>query len=70
MFKVAEYSGCSRDDRHVALFWSVLRGFSHEERASFLRFVWGRSRLPLTEAEFSRRFTIQAFGRAPPDRCV
>jgi hypothetical protein len=31
---------------HVAMFWEVLREMSPKERSMFLRFVWGRSRLP------------------------
>lgn len=67
LYSVATYEGCSRDDRHVQLFWGVLRSFTHEERSLFLRFVWGRSRLPLTAAEFSRPFKIQRFSK--PDGC-
>jgi E3 ubiquitin-protein ligase HERC2 len=30
----------------VALFWEVMREMTPQERSLFLRFVWGRSRLP------------------------
>jgi len=45
------YSGCSPSDLHIIHFWAVLTSFSQLERAQFLRFIWGRSRLPpkLTE---------------------
>lgn len=62
-----QYSSCSASDRHIRLFWTALRSFSHEERSLFLRFVWGRSRLPLTAAAFTQRFTLQTFGRTPAD---
>ncbi|KAE9018738.1 hypothetical protein PF011_g6130 [Phytophthora fragariae] len=40
------YDGYSEDDPTVQLFWEVLGEFSDEQRADFVRFAWGRSRLP------------------------
>eukprot|EP00163_Fabomonas_tropica_P003354 TRINITY_DN12848_c0_g2_i1.p1 TRINITY_DN12848_c0_g2~~TRINITY_DN12848_c0_g2_i1.p1 ORF type:complete len:3091 (+),score=552.10 TRINITY_DN12848_c0_g2_i1:91-9273(+) len=40
------YHGVSPDEPHIALFWKVLETFTSEDRQNFLRFVWGRSRLP------------------------
>ena len=37
-----------------------MRGFTQDERAAFLRFVWGRSRLP-PPTEFDRNFEIHDF---------
>ena len=62
------YEGCTEAERHIALFWEVLTAFDHDDRRAFLRFVWGRSRLPLNEAGFTQKFKIQAFGRSPADR--
>ena len=31
----------------INYFWRVLQNFTNEERELYLRFVWGRSRLPL-----------------------
>jgi E3 ubiquitin-protein ligase HERC2 len=45
----------------------VLEDFTDEERSMFLRFCWGRSRLPLTAAAFPQRFKLQSFGRSPAD---
>jgi HECT-domain (ubiquitin-transferase) len=59
---VTEYSGCRREDAHVRLFWTALRAFGDEERAAFLRFCWGRTRLPLTADQFTQRFKLQSFG--------
>jgi hypothetical protein len=41
-----EYSGIDESASHVQLFWEVLREMTPKERSLFLRFVWGRSRLP------------------------
>jgi len=64
---VTEYSSCASSDPHVKHFWRVMREFNQEERAAFLRFTWGRSRLPLNAASFSQRFKLMGFGRSPPD---
>ncbi|GMF34709.1 unnamed protein product [Phytophthora fragariaefolia] len=40
------YDGYSEDDPTVQLFWESLAEFSDEQRADFVRFAWGRSRLP------------------------
>jgi hypothetical protein len=43
----------------VLLLWKVLRGFTNAQRALFLRFVWGRTRLPATPSEWGDvRFTV------------
>lgn len=52
------YSGCSSSDLHVKMFWEVLETFSAEERQMFLRFAWGRSRLPLSCEDFDQKFVI------------
>ncbi|KNC55091.1 HECT domain containing 3 [Thecamonas trahens ATCC 50062] len=54
--------GVSADSPHVVLFWQVMENeFSDAERRLFLRFVWGRSRLPSSSAAFDEKFKIQAF---------
>ena len=40
------------------MLWEVLKSFSHKQRQLFLRFVWGRSRLPISSADFSQKFVI------------
>lgn len=44
-----------------------MQQFSHEERQLFMRFTWGRSRLPLTLEGFTQRFRLQRFNKSPPD---
>ncbi|TYZ61267.1 hypothetical protein PybrP1_009568 [[Pythium] brassicae (nom. inval.)] len=60
--------GCQAADPHIAFFWDVLGEFSDEQKSSFLRFVWGRSRLPTHAADFTQDFKIsglpKALGRA------
>ena len=41
-----DYEGCAVTDQHIVFFWEILGEFSAKERALYLKFVWGRSRLP------------------------
>jgi len=41
-----EYESINKEAPHVLMFWEVLREMSPQERTLFLRFVWGRTRLP------------------------
>ncbi|TYZ68588.1 hypothetical protein PybrP1_010076 [[Pythium] brassicae (nom. inval.)] len=40
------YDGYSEGDETVRLFWDAMAAFSDEQRSDFVRFAWGRSRLP------------------------
>lgn len=44
-----------------------MQEFDNEERAALIRFVWGRSRLPLKAGDFTQRFKLQNFARSPAD---
>ena len=46
-------------DKIVIWFWEILHEFSQEERRAYLRFAWGRSRLPMTAADFTDRMSIE-----------
>jgi len=60
--------GVSPGQRHVRYFWNTLRRFNPEQRALFLRFVWGRSRLPATAAEWGDvKFTLHTRQSTSPD---
>lgn len=62
-----EYSGCSPTEAHVQFFWQALREFDVNERSDFLKFVWGRARLPNTKEEFPQRFKLQSFNKSPAE---
>jgi len=55
------YTNCQSGDATVQMFWSALEGFSSEERAQFLRFVWGRTRLPLGR-DWEQKFQLAMVG--------
>eukprot|EP01094_Clydonella_sp_ATCC50884_P001983 TRINITY_DN1151_c0_g1_i3.p1 TRINITY_DN1151_c0_g1~~TRINITY_DN1151_c0_g1_i3.p1 ORF type:complete len:2019 (-),score=883.98 TRINITY_DN1151_c0_g1_i3:250-6306(-) len=48
----------------VRWLWEVLEGLSDEEASNFLRFVWGRARLP---GVLSSTMTVSRLDRAPVD---
>jgi len=52
-----EYSQYSRSDRAIRYFWEVMRGLTDAERSRFIRFAYGRSRLPRGSA-WERPFRI------------
>ena len=43
---ISYYSGASADSAIVKRFWKVLTKFDDDQRQMYLKFVWGRSRLP------------------------
>ncbi|XP_070553640.1 E3 ubiquitin-protein ligase HERC2-like isoform X2 [Ptychodera flava] len=66
---VATYKGVDGTAPLVSWFWEVMEEFSNTERSLFLRFVWGRTRLPRTIADFrGRDFVLQVLDKYnPPD---
>ncbi|KAF4026258.1 hypothetical protein G4228_018565 [Cervus hanglu yarkandensis] len=66
---VATYKGVEPSAPLIQWFWEVMESFSNTERSLFLRFVWGRTRLPRTIADFrGRDFVIQVLDKYnPPD---
>lgn len=45
--KITQYSCCDEDNKVVKWFWNVLERMSDEDRSAYLKFVWGRARLPI-----------------------
>ena len=57
---VTTYKGIEPNAPLVRWFWEVMESFNTNERSLFLRFVWGRTRLPRTIADFrGRDFVLQ-----------
>jgi len=61
------YRGVEETDESVEMFWEVIEDFSAEERKNFLRFVWGRSRLPRA-AHFTEPFKLHVMGTCGDER--
>ncbi|XP_065932277.1 E3 ubiquitin-protein ligase HERC2 isoform X4 [Magallana gigas] len=66
---VATYKGVDATAPLVIWFWEVMEELSDNERSLFLRFVWGRTRLPRSIADFrGRDFVLQVLDKYnPPD---
>ncbi|EDQ92018.1 uncharacterized protein MONBRDRAFT_55, partial [Monosiga brevicollis MX1] len=58
---MTKYKNCEASSHHVSWFWETMAAMTPEEHSLFLRFVWGRTRLPRTEADFAgNQFKLQA----------
>ena len=57
--EITTYSKCSPTHEVIKKFWKVLTSFENEDRKRYLRFVWGRTRLPLKEDTDIELHTIQ-----------
>jgi len=51
----------------IGFLWRVIEEMDAEEHGLLLRFVWGRSRLPLTASSFGRKFQIDSTYYEPYD---
>jgi len=44
--KITRYDNCDENHRIVKMFWSVLESMEEFEKQEYLKYVWGRQRLP------------------------
>lgn len=44
---ITEYENCSAQTKQIKFFWNIMDRMSDQDKVLYLRFVWGRSRLPL-----------------------
>jgi hypothetical protein len=59
--KVTTYDSCDVDHKVVKFFWQTFEGMTNDERSQYLKFVWGRSRLPMNIDSISRKHCIEFF---------
>ena len=52
------YDGYSESDPVIKRFWKVMSSLGDAERAQYVRFAWGRSRLPAVAARWSHKHTL------------
>ena len=55
---ISDYDYCDANNEYVQRFWRVFDAFTNKEKSMFLKFVWGRSRLPGKERLRDRLFKI------------
>lgn len=54
------YQGLSASSPEVKFLWKALHSLTAEEKQRFLRFVWGRNRLPTTDDDWTTNFTLKS----------
>eukprot|EP01125_Pyxidicula_operculata_P010976 TRINITY_DN3600_c2_g2_i1.p1 TRINITY_DN3600_c2_g2~~TRINITY_DN3600_c2_g2_i1.p1 ORF type:complete len:3131 (-),score=735.81 TRINITY_DN3600_c2_g2_i1:171-9563(-) len=54
------YEEVSPEEEHIKFFWKVLEELSPEQHSQFLKFVWARSRMPLSSGGPQRSLKIQS----------
>jgi len=66
---ITEYErGCAPTDRHIIWFWELLENeFKLQDKKAFLRFTWGRTKLPTTRQAFTQVLKIQGLHKTPAD---
>lgn len=62
-----EYQGYSPEDKVIINFWNAINEFSNDERIAYLKYVWGRSRLPDPNI-YKFIHTIAKTGSSNPDK--
>lgn len=58
---ITSYSNCGESHELVQRFWRIFEGFTHEQRSLYLKFVWGRNRLPIDLSRLSRKHEVRLF---------
>jgi hypothetical protein len=53
---------CSDDNEIVGRFWRAFERMSFDERAAYLKFVWGRNRLPISLESLSHKHEVRLMG--------
>lgn len=56
---ITTYPNCGSDHEIITRFWRVFESFTHEQRSEYLKFVWGRNRLPVDLKQLSRRHEVR-----------
>jgi len=65
------YRGGYREDHPVIQnLWKLIESFTPRQQSMFLRFTWGRSRLPLFGAQFTQEFKVSRKDTPAPDKSL
>ena len=58
---ITSYPNCDSSHEIVGRFWRAFESFSSDERSLYLKFVWGRNRLPIDTTNV-RRHEVRLMG--------
>jgi len=56
--KITDYSNCHEDSKVIKWFWNVLSNMEEEDKTLYLKFAWGRSRLPFDCSKLQYRHCL------------
>ena len=65
--EITEYSNCDQNNEYVKRFWRVFENFTNDQKSLFLKFVWGRDRLPPSDRIRERKFKFYLIGNRSGD---
>lgn len=66
MKSITSYPYCQKDSAIVGIFWNVFEAFTDEERQAYLKFVWGRSRLPIDVSNLEYKHELRLMENMDP----
>lgn len=55
---ITEYENCSASTKQVKWFWNIMSRMTEADKCNYLRFVWGRSRMPSDLQNLANKHTI------------
>ena len=56
--EITNYQGCTESSPIIKRFWRVMTAYDDDQRQAYLKFVWGRSRLPIDVKSLEQKHTI------------
>jgi len=62
---ITEYGQCSEDQNIIKWFWKMFESFSQDERKMYLKFVWGRSKIPADTSKLNYKHRITLYDYWP-----
>lgn len=60
-------SNVGDDHRVLKWFWEIFEEFSQDERRKYLKFVWGRSKIPSDTSSLRYKHDVQVYGHLSAD---
>lgn len=64
--KKVTITNMSNDDPNIVMFWKMFDDFTQLERQKYLKFAWGRSKLPSDLTELAYQHNIQVYDYKDP----
>ena len=58
---ITNYENCTASTKQVKFFWNIMGRMSEEDKSLYLKFVWGRSRLPSELTNLRYKHSIALF---------